>query len=241
MNDPERPPLPPITCEQIDVRLHQIDQQHWPEIAKFKDPLFYPLSVPVPPQRPLQFTLCLQSYASVLFKVEADEYEQFRKDGRYPAWLSRLVSRIVARVLDAVEKVEYGNPKMASLWSHGVTRQALEAALREFLEGIKSQYEWRDTGPHTQVSQASNPPAIVEQITQTPAPQRMSATIHAPSAARKMEVYMNAKGLDQTEFSIQAGTTDKTIRKFRQTGKIKRTILAGIAAAMGISREELLK
>lgn len=72
-------------------------------------------------------------------------------------------------------------------------------------------------------------------------PARFSPTISSPSAARKMEAYMNAKGLDQTEFSIQAKTTDKTIRKFRQTGKVKRSILVGIAAAMGISREELLR
>ena len=52
---------------------------------------------------------------------------------------------------------------------------------------------------------------------------------------------MNARGLGQTEFAIQANTTDKTIRKFRQTGKVKKSILDGIASAMGISKQELLR
>jgi hypothetical protein len=125
-----------------------------------------------------------------------------------------------------------------TLWSHGVTRPALEAALREFLDGLKSQYEWREAG--------SNPAAEIKATPQVsesapPVRQRMSATVHAPSAALKMEAYMNAKGLDQTEFAIQAGTTDKTIRKFRQTGNVKRSILDGIASAMGTSRQELIK
>ena len=72
-------------------------------------------------------------------------------------------------------------------------------------------------------------------------PQRLSATITSPTAAQKMQVYMNAHALGQTEFAIQAGTSDKTIRKFRQTGKIRRSILTGIASAMRITKEELLK
>jgi hypothetical protein len=70
--------------------------------------------------------------------------------------------------------------------------------------------------------------------------QRVSASVHSPGAALKMEAYMKAKGLGQTEFAIQANTTDKTIRKFRQTGSIKRSILADIARAMGSTKEELL-
>ena len=70
---------------------------------------------------------------------------------------------------------------------------------------------------------------------------RLSSQITSPSAARKMEAFMENKALNQTEFAIQAKTTDKTIRKFRQTGKVKRSILTGIASAMGITKEELLK
>jgi len=72
-------------------------------------------------------------------------------------------------------------------------------------------------------------------------PQRTAATIASPSAAQKMQSYINAQGLNQTEFAIRANTADKTIRKFRKTGIIKRRILTGIASAMGVTKEELLK
>jgi DNA transposition AAA+ family ATPase len=56
-----------------------------------------------------------------------------------------------------------------------------------------------------------------------------------------MQEFIDSQGMNQTEFAIRGGTSDKTIRKFRQTGKVKRSILTGIAAAMSISKEELLK
>jgi hypothetical protein len=74
-----------------------------------------------------------------------------------------------------------------------------------------------------------------------PKPSRLSSQITSPSAARKMEAFMEKNALNQTEFAIQANTSDKTIRKFRQTGKVKRSILTGIASAMGITKEELLR
>jgi hypothetical protein len=71
-------------------------------------------------------------------------------------------------------------------------------------------------------------------------PTRLSATVMSPTAARKMEAFL-AKGIGQTELAIQAGTTDRTLRNFRRTGKIRRDLLDGIAKAMGTTRNELLK
>lgn len=72
-------------------------------------------------------------------------------------------------------------------------------------------------------------------------PPRLSSQITSPSAVRKMEAFMESNALNQTEFAIRANTSDKTIRKFRQTGRVKRSILTGIASAMGITKEELLR
>jgi hypothetical protein len=70
---------------------------------------------------------------------------------------------------------------------------------------------------------------------------RMPSTINSPSAARKMEAYLAAKGIGLTDFASTAGTTDRTLRSFRKTGKIRRSILTNIAASMGVSKEDLLK
>jgi hypothetical protein len=265
MNLSERPPLQPITCEEIDVRLHQVDQEYWPKIAKFKDLLFYPLSVPIPPHRPLQLMECLQAYASALFKIESDQYEEFYKDGRYPAWLSRLADRLIARVLDAVDKVETGDPKMATLWSHGLSRQAIESVLRESLNGLKNQCEWRDSGPHPKPAQEmleslaavgtrAQMLAPMEQLKGVPSadpssqtntaersiPTRLPSVIHSPSAARKIEAYLKIHGIGLTDFAGAANTTDRTLRSFRKTGKVRRDIFESIAKAMGTTKEELL-
>lgn len=70
---------------------------------------------------------------------------------------------------------------------------------------------------------------------------RLPATIESPMAARRMEAYMESKGIHQSEFGVQLGTTERTLRKFRQTGKVRRDIFDAIAKAMGTTREALLK
>jgi hypothetical protein len=76
--------------------------------------------------------------------------------------------------------------------------------------------------------------------TQVP-PERLKATIESLPAARRMEAHLRSKGMGQTDFAIQVGTTDRTLRSFRRTGKVRRDIFGAIARAMNISNEELLK
>ncbi len=70
---------------------------------------------------------------------------------------------------------------------------------------------------------------------------RMPSTVHSPVAVRRIEAFMDAKGLSQTEFARRANTTERTIRKIRKTAIISRSMLAAIAEAMGISKEKLLE
>jgi hypothetical protein len=70
---------------------------------------------------------------------------------------------------------------------------------------------------------------------------RLQSTVTSPIAARRMEAYMESTGIGQTEFAVQVGTTDRTLRTFRQTGKVRRGIFDAIAKAMGTTREALLK
>lgn len=69
---------------------------------------------------------------------------------------------------------------------------------------------------------------------------RLTATIQSPTAARQMEAYLESKGIGQTEFANQVGTTDRTLRTFRKTGKVRRDIFKAIAKAMGTTKEALL-
>lgn len=71
--------------------------------------------------------------------------------------------------------------------------------------------------------------------------ERLRATVNSPIAAKRMEAYLKSKGIGQTDFATTVGTTDRTLRSFRKTGKVRRDILESIAKHMGTTREALLK
>lgn len=84
----------------------------------------------------------------------------------------------------------------------------------------------------------TNPPAPESSSPQKGG--RFAATIDCPAAARKMEAHIQAKGIGLTTFAIQAQTTDRTLRRFRKTGQVRRDIFENIAKTMGLTKEELL-
>jgi hypothetical protein len=69
----------------------------------------------------------------------------------------------------------------------------------------------------------------------------LNATVTSERAARRLEAYLRKEGIGATDFANQCGTTDRTLREFRRTGKVRRDIFNAIAEAMGTTREALLK
>lgn len=171
-----RPPLHPIACEQIDQLLHRVDQNHWPFITKMRGKTFYPPDEPVPPRTPQQLLSTIHWYASMLFKAEADQYEQFRSDERYPAWLSGLADRVIARVRNALDTLEEGESKTLLMGYHGLSMIEVDLHLRQFLLEIRTQYEQGNApGQHptaaiaptsTQPEAASSAPSVPVQSRQ---------------------------------------------------------------------------
>jgi hypothetical protein len=74
-----------------------------------------------------------------------------------------------------------------------------------------------------------------------PEKKRFGSTVTSPLAARKLEAFVESKGMGFTQFAIQASTTDRTIREFRRTGKVRRDIFQSIARVMGLKPGDLLK
>ncbi|MCL4850048.1 MAG: helix-turn-helix domain-containing protein [Bryobacteraceae bacterium] len=87
--------------------------------------------------------------------------------------------------------------------------------------------------------QAPQPPA--PSVEPPPAKKRMSASITSEIAARRLEYYLQTSPISKTEFATAAGTSDRTLRKFRNTGRVRLDILKNIAEAMGKTVEELVK
>ncbi len=67
---------------------------------------------------------------------------------------------------------------------------------------------------------------------------RIPRSIHSESAAKKLEDYLNAKGLSQTQFAIQINVDPKTLYRFRTTGNVGKSVAQDIAQAMGITLEQ---
>jgi hypothetical protein len=66
-------------------------------------------------------------------------------------------------------------------------------------------------------------------------------SIGSSAAVQAVREYMDLKGWDTTQFAIQAQTSDRTIRKFFKTGRLRRSTFDGVATAVGVTREQLLR
>lgn len=69
---------------------------------------------------------------------------------------------------------------------------------------------------------------------------RIPRSIQSKSAVKKLEDYLNNKGLSQTEFAVRINVDQKTLYRFRATGKVGKPVAQAIAQAMGITLEELV-
>jgi Cro/C1-type helix-turn-helix DNA-binding protein len=69
---------------------------------------------------------------------------------------------------------------------------------------------------------------------------RIPRSIHSESAAKKLEDYLNAKGVSQTQFAIRINVDPKTLYRFRTTGNVGKPVAQAIAQAMGITLEEFI-
>lgn len=69
----------------------------------------------------------------------------------------------------------------------------------------------------------------------------MSRTLGSPEALRVVTDYLDQTKLTDTQFGNQFDTTDRTVRSFRSTGKMRRSNFEEMAKSMGLTTEELLR
>jgi hypothetical protein len=83
--------------------------------------------------------------------------------------------------------------------------------------------------------------AATEPRDATTATATIPRSIGSSAAVQAVREYMDLKGWDTTQFAIQAQTSDRTIRKFLKTGRLRRSTFDGVATAVGVTREQLLR
>lgn len=171
-----RPPLDPLTCEAIDQLLHKVDERHWPLITAMRVKKYYPPDTPVPSPAPHHLLGAIRWYATTFFGSEADQYDQFRQDRRYPAWLSHLAERTIAHVWSSVERLETWDSEALLLTYHCLTKEKIEQELKKTLSEIGKQYE-----------QGMAPSQVNSKSAKTPPEQQPSASVMNSDSEDKPE------------------------------------------------------
>ena len=70
---------------------------------------------------------------------------------------------------------------------------------------------------------------------------KLKRTVGSPEAVEAIKSYIQARVWDLTEFSVQAGVTDRTLRSFFETGKMQRGNFKTMAESIGVTPEQLLR
>ncbi len=84
-------------------------------------------------------------------------------------------------------------------------------------------------------------PESTEEPTAVPTGERkVQRSIGSNAAVQAVHDYMAARGLTETQFGNQFQTTDRTLRNFLKTGKMRRANFEAMAASIGVSVEQLL-
>ncbi|MFI5116228.1 MAG: hypothetical protein ACHP8B_05960 [Terriglobales bacterium] len=245
MDDLDRPDLGLHVFEQIEVEMHDQDTRYWRELRKLQMSVLIPRGesydflreVPPPPQRPVQLSAILHSYAQALFYVEASKYPPL--DQRFRYWLTKLAERIETRVMKNIKGVE-ASGHLYSLAYHGLTEPKMRQVIGESLQKMIIKFS-RDQQPQEAIHPGQMTSLEQDDRPSAPKNRRLSPMVTSPKAARKLEEYLATEGIGLTEFAIRAQTTDRTLRSFRKTGKVRRDIFEDIARAMGTTKDDLLK
>lgn len=96
----------------------------------------------------------------------------------------------------------------------------------------------RENQPKPKDAPKASPAAIAQKDTR---PKRLPSTIGSPGSVRRLDEFLLQKGFGVTEFSVLADVNERSVRKFRSGGKIRRDIFEAIAKAMKLTKDEFLK
>jgi hypothetical protein len=206
----------------------------WNERTRFKGPR--------PPKLTAKFYLILTNYSYELFNLEAMKFPRYPPSPHFPNWLINLSRRVEDHAMSVVKDIESSDPEMNFSY-HEVVESEMRKTIQGGLRHLMTEHYQVELPPSTRsprtVQRQIPTTASIEGQTQ-PSAARTKGTICAPGAVAKLEAYLAKTQESLTEFAGRAGTSDKTLRGFRKTGKVRRYIFDGIAKAMGLTRDQLI-
>jgi hypothetical protein len=111
----------------------------------------------------LQLIELFRSYASELFKAEADRFEPFRADRLYGPWLSNLSTRVGVHIQEVFRQLDEIDPN-AILTYHGASNLQIGAAVSETLSDVAKQYRDGEAKPTPIEAPRPSAPATQESL-----------------------------------------------------------------------------
>lgn len=230
MGELRKPQLRADVYEEISAAQHKVDKAYWAQLQPLRvSPGAYSANVrigePVPPAQPIRLGYILGDYARALFNAEAKWY---RLGPEWEGWLRNLAERMETRTIETAWQAN-----LAGTLTYHATKEEMQKVVHEALQAHLEECMQPPKG------QTSGAPATESKP--VAARRRLTGVVTCPSAPRKLEKYIRDKGMGLTEFAIQAQTTDRTLLRFRKTGKLRRDLFENVAKAMGTTKEELMK
>jgi hypothetical protein len=230
MKEPDRPSFSDEVYESIQREQYKVHQVYWD--------LLNPLGVsalgligPLQPKQPLYLKSTLGNYACELFNIETKRYPA--DDRQLPQWLATLARRIEAIILAKLAELTRSTGLLMHSMEYHLAKNEIVEAIRTSLAKRIETYVSRSP---TQPTPVRSKVAVIDEGTRIRQAKGLNATrdhvkskrftgiITSQPAARRMEDDIERKGLELTDFAAKAGTTDRTLRSFRKTGRVRHDI-----------------
>jgi hypothetical protein len=181
----------------------------------------------------------IREYATVLFKLEADQYEELHNTGHYADWLFRLADRVVGIVLKALERLNDGGPSVMLLEFHGLSLSVIAQELKELLQ---------ETAHHYQMGtvQVQNPLPLPDPKISNTSSSEGPATDATPVGNREridgfiLKMAKSGLKIKRNDIWHAAGYKDRTeFERFQRDERRNQTALSNFNRILSLNAEDL--
>lgn len=173
----------------------------------------------------------VRGFAVRIFVLELEAYMQ--APGYNAKWIDDIADESVTRVLVQVNGI-YEQKEMFPLYERLVKTVLKHVRAHAILRVISGIAEL----DASQARQQESAPAL--RATKVIPTQPKTRSVYSPAAVERVEAYVSTHGLTYAEFAVRAKMSERTLRSFRKTKRIRASVLDSVAEAMKITREQLI-
>lgn len=186
---------------------------------------------------PATFIVEARDYSCALFDCEAQSYFIH---SRTTDELRSHLDLIAQRVLK--EQVRKWRGKLSNTRLKVECKEVIHSGLQNRVTHWLAKYEHPSLDSQSHSAKQTSVKEGTQRSSQQPAASRhgrLTGIVDSPVAASRTESHLRKKNILQRDFAIAVGCNERTLRRFRRNGKIRRDLLVSIAREMGLTLEQL--